>query len=870
MTDYSIKQYITIIVPIYNAIDLTKQCIKSTATSEKIYPTILVDNASSDETEKFLKTLPPHFSIIKNHSNLGFARACNQGAWAATSPYILFLNNDTVVTPGWLETMLEACRPDVGIVGCRMLYPDGTIQHAGIELINGIPDHPHRHQSANMPEANIPRDLDMVTGACLLIKREIFLHLGGFDEVYRNGVEDVDLCLRVREAGYRVVYQPKAMIYHHEGQSSGRFNHVDHNLKIFFKRWQGRFNKKGRFIAKKLPIIITAEKSYINEKCMHVVWQGSQFVYHSLALVNRELCRRLIQIGHELSILPYEPDEFFPEANSPLALNQKCVNRPLSQPTDLVVRHQWPPDFNPPPVGHWVMIQPWEFGSIPLPWIEPMNEKLDEIWVPSSYVRKCYIQSGVNRDKVFVVPNGVDTALYSPEGAVYPIASIKSFRFLFVGGTIHRKGIDLLLSAYRQSFTAQDDVCLVIKDMGGKSFYQGQTAQEMIQRFSADPVAPEIVYIDSSLTSDEMAALYRSCHCLVHPYRGEGFGLPIAEAMASGLPVIVTGYGAALDFCLPDIAWLVPAQEVRFATCRVGDLDTVGPPWLAEPDLNALSDRMQHAFNHPDEARRRGQDACEYIRGHFTWDHAARCVEARLQALRAKPVVRFTKEKITRRVADKADRPADDEAKRRDMAARVMEQSRVLQLRGETDAAVSMLIRQGIGVALEWPAPYLALAELLMGEQRFMDAMQVVQEMPLATEQTVMREIEAICHAALGDDEAARKLANQAQERPRALVVLGTLAARRGDLAGAEAFFRRAIGVDSSCGSAWLSLGMLLWGQRKQEDAWQAVKRSVVVDPLNREAVKILRDMGERVERTSEVAKLIDEVAQTYPDSLNL
>ena len=839
---------LSIIIPLYNGVVFTRRCLDSLSAhaDPTLYELILVDNASSDATSHLLNSLPPSVTVIRNATNLGFAHACNQGAWAATTPYILFLNNDTVVTPGWLATMIEACGPDVGIIGCRMLYPDGTIQHAGIELINGIPDHPYRHQPADMPAANTARDLDMVTGACLLIRRELFLQLAGFDEVYRNGVEDVDLCLRAREAGYRVVYQPKAMIYHHEGQSSGRFDHVDRNLRFFIDRWQGKFDKKDRFIASNPPVLMTAEKSYINEQRLHVVWQGSQFVYHSLALINREMCRRLIQIGHELSIVPYEQDEFFPEAGSPLAAIQKCVNRPLSQPADVVVRHQWPPDFNPPPAGHWVMIQPWEFGSIPLSWIGPMNEKLDEIWVPSSYVRECYIQSGVSRDKVFVVPNGVDTALYSPVGATYPIASGKSFRFLFVGGTIHRKGIDLLLAAYRQSFTAQDDVCLVIKDMGGKSFYQGQTAQEMIQRFSADPAAPEIVYIDSSLASDEMTALYRSCHCLVHPYRGEGFGLPIAEAMASGLPVIVTGYGAALDFCPPEIAWLVPAKEVRFATCCVGDIDTVGPPWLAEPDLDVLSDRMQHAFNHPDEARRRGQTACEHIRGNFTWDHAAHCVEARLQALRAKQVVRFTKEKITPRVADKTDRPADDEAKRRDVAARVMEQARVLQVRGETDAAVSMLIRQGIGVALDWPAPYLALAELLMGEKRFADAMQVVKEMPPATEETVMREIEAICQAALGDDEAARKSANQAPERPRALVVLGTLAARRGDLTGAEAFFRRAIGVDSSCGSAWLSLGILVWGQGKQEDAWQAVKRSVLVDPLNGEAARIMRDMAER------------------------
>ena len=117
---------------------------------------------------------------------------------------------------------------------------------------------------------------------------------------------------------------------------------------FFTDRWQGRFDKKDRFIASNPPVLIDCEKSYINEQRLHVVWQGSQFVYHSLALVNREMCRRLLQIGHELSVVPYEPDEFVAEPGSPLAAIQECVNRPLSQPADVVVRHQWPPDFTPP------------------------------------------------------------------------------------------------------------------------------------------------------------------------------------------------------------------------------------------------------------------------------------------------------------------------------------------------------------------------------------------------------------------------------------------------------------------------------------------------------------------------------------------
>jgi cytochrome c-type biogenesis protein CcmH/NrfG len=156
-------------------------------------------------------------------------------------------------------------------------------------------------------------------------------------------------------------------------------------------------------------------------------------------------------------------------------------------------------------------------------------------------------------------------------------------------------------------------------------------------------------------------------------------------------------------------------------------------------------------------------------------------------------------------------------------------------------------MQNGIRVAPDNPAPYIELAEILVAAGRYGDALQVLPEMPLTTDSLLKSEIEAICHVALGNDAAALKAAIQAQKRPRALVVLGTLAARQGDLTGAETFFRQAITADPSCSNGWLSLGMLLWGNGDHDGAYQAVRRAVTVDPLNDEAVKILRDMAERL-----------------------
>ncbi|WP_162605058.1 glycosyltransferase [Geomonas oryzae] len=1078
---------VTIVIPVYNGAELTENCLRAIAanTPKGMYRVVIVDNGSKDGTRALLERLrAPEITVISNASNLGFAKACNQGAQAANGEFILFLNNDTLPHPGWLEHLVAMARQDatVGIVGSKLLYPDDRVQHAGVVvgLRDGepYPYHVHLCEPSDSPLVNVPREYQMVTGACLMIRSGLYRQVGGFDEAYVNGHEDLDLCMKVRAAGAKVMYCPASVVTHLESRTKrligleqfhyekGVDNEEGRGRRRFLKRWretlqidggvlagsgdhnpvppaahglsilftmygwnetgggttfprsvalelarQGHrvtvfyaslatdparpayalessseegvrlfalFNRPARFtdpdhperemldegvlmafrqvllesapdvvhfhnfhgltlamaqetrragipslytphnyhmidpdlylfnsdlslwngtdlianseavarnpekvpqyrlrsetarrlinewvdvtlavstrqkellvdfgasperiavvhqasrstdllwhdpalaplgarvlekplrfgfiggvmphkgvhmlvgaaqlfqpgeaefhvygfistgyleelrtldsrgmvvfhgaygeadlpaiaagidvavvpsvwedcaplvllelMALRLPIIgakIGGIPDFVEEgvngflyrhdslaelvACLKrcaadpgmvarmrgslasphsfdrymghlaeiyrllkerkpllmpelelrirlgtkktpaslpaVVWEGSQFVGHSLALVNRELCLQLIRDGYPLSIIPYEEDEFGAEADPRFHLLAEAVRRPLPTQPAVHVRHQWPPDFTPPPHGRWVMIQPWEFGSLPVSWIEPMNEKVDEVWVPSSYVRDCYLRSGVRPERVFTVPNGVNTALFNPQAPPIALETRKRFKFLFVGGTIARKGIDILLQAYSAAFTSSDDVCLVIKDMGGGSFYQGRTAQDLIARYRQNPELPEVEYLDRFLPERELAGLYTACDCLVHPYRGEGFGLPMAEAMACGLPAIVTGYGAALDFCSDETAYLIPAREVKLPTKQVGVLETVDYPWLAEPDAAALTDLMRHVAKHRDEARQRGRAAAQHIARNFTWEKAAAYVRARLLAL---------------------------------------------------------------------------------------------------------------------------------------------------------------------------------------------------------------------------------------------
>jgi glycosyltransferase involved in cell wall biosynthesis/Flp pilus assembly protein TadD len=367
-----------------------------------------------------------------------------------------------------------------------------------------------------------------------------------------------------------------------------------------------------------------------------LIWEGPQRVLHSYARVNRAICARLQARGHELSLRLDDARLGEPATAALPPSLEACVGRPLSGPAAVHVRHQWPPDFRPPPEGHWVVMQSWEYGSLPRAWLRPLTELVDEVWVPTRFVRDGFVGSGVPADRVHVVPFGIDPARFHPGVRPLALATAKRFNFLFVGGTIRRKGIDLLLSAYADTFTAADDVCLIIKDLGVGTYYGGQTAGDAIARLRERPGAPAVEYLDRPLGEDELAGLYAACDCLVQPYRGEGFGLPIAEAMACGRPVIVTGYGAALDFCTAATAYLLPARPVRFPDRRVGRLETVDHPWLAQPSLDALRQALRHAAAHPEEGKEKGQAAAAAIRGAFTWEHTAAVVAARLEALRGR------------------------------------------------------------------------------------------------------------------------------------------------------------------------------------------------------------------------------------------
>ncbi len=246
---------LSVIIPVFNKWELTGNCLKSLAEhtlpdlSAEDFEVLLVDNASTDATPHASPALGQRlfgdrFRYLRQPVNRNFAGACNLGAVQARGEFLFFLNNDTLLTPGWLPPLLEMFRrePDLGACGPLLLYPElfgrkDRVQHAGVYITPAQRvGHLYKGFPASHPAVQKKRELQLITAAALLIPSAIYREMQGFEEGFVNGFEDVDLCLRMGEKGYRLMVQPASVIYHLESQSTGRHDQETDNSRLLRER----------------------------------------------------------------------------------------------------------------------------------------------------------------------------------------------------------------------------------------------------------------------------------------------------------------------------------------------------------------------------------------------------------------------------------------------------------------------------------------------------------------------------------------------------------------------------------------------------------------------------------------------------------
>ncbi|WP_244466357.1 glycosyltransferase [Dyella japonica] len=243
---------VSVVIPVYGKLEYTLACLRSIVRHAPTAPfeVIVVDDRSPDDSVALLEQVVG-LRVLRNERNVGFVGSCNAGAAAARGQFLLFLNNDTQVTPNWLDGLLGcfADRADCGIAGSRLVYPDGRLQEAGgLVFDDGSCWTAGRFERRDAPAWRYRREVDYVSGAALMIRREVFSHIGGFDQRYAPAYyEDTDLAFAVRQQGLKVYYEPSSTVIHCEGISAGTDLHAG------MKRHQ--VTNQATFVAKWKPLL---------------------------------------------------------------------------------------------------------------------------------------------------------------------------------------------------------------------------------------------------------------------------------------------------------------------------------------------------------------------------------------------------------------------------------------------------------------------------------------------------------------------------------------------------------------------------------------------------------------------------------------
>ena len=238
---------ISIIIPVFNNWSFTYNCLRSLSLHNRgSCEIIIVDNNSTDETPKLLAAVEG-IQVLTNETNEVFVNACNQAAAVAKGNFLIFLNNDTEVSEGWLDAMLAPFADDsTGIVGAKLVYPDGSLQEAGgIIWSDGNGCNYGHGDNPDLPQYSYRKSVDYCSGACLMIRHTLWREIGGFDQRFAPAYyEDTDLCFTVRSLNYKVIYQPAARIVHYGGASAGKDlssgykRYQDINRLTFIEKWQ--------------------------------------------------------------------------------------------------------------------------------------------------------------------------------------------------------------------------------------------------------------------------------------------------------------------------------------------------------------------------------------------------------------------------------------------------------------------------------------------------------------------------------------------------------------------------------------------------------------------------------------------------------
>ncbi len=610
----------TLIILAWNRWDLTRRCLETLRETDLTgAEVVVVDNGSTDETPRRLAGIP-WVRTLTLPRNLGFVRGNNAGLEVADPESdIVLLNNDLELTQhDWLQRLRDCAHsaPDLGIVGCRLVQPGGLLLHAGTYI---LPDTVWGQQIGSLERdiGQYPgvRRVQGIVFACAYIRREVINAIGGLALDFESYFEDTDYCLRARQAGFATAVCGEVTLVHDEHGSTREHEGA---LMRLFRQSQEIFRKKWK-------------KALCGNYRHELLWQSILNFPTGYAMSCREILRSLEQEGvRTIYRYVYGQGSPFPvaepEQSGDYRLNVIAKREPPRRPKVAVVYGQgdvFQRNRGRYKVGYTML----EVDGFPPEWVRQANE-MDEVWVPTDFNRRGLLESGLKRP-VHVIQLGIDTDYFHPRIQAHP-NPMEELVFLSIFEWGERKEPWLLLRAFNETFSAREPVrllCKVINKDGGLRL------KDEIRKLRLKESGGRISWLlNFEFPHYQLGSLYRSADCFLAASRGEGWDMPLMEAMACGLPAIATDWGAHTEFVHEGIAYPLRSRQTVPAVAKCPYY--AGFSW-ADPDPEHLRHLLREVYENRDEARRRGQAAAKEVAARWSWQSTARKIVTRLEAIGA-------------------------------------------------------------------------------------------------------------------------------------------------------------------------------------------------------------------------------------------
>jgi GT2 family glycosyltransferase len=646
-----------------------ENCIRSlrTATAWKALEIIVVHDGNLGRDQLALLEQYDVKLVPYDYPVFNFSMKVNMGVRASTGDYVLILNDDIEAKrPNWLRLLVGWLQqPGVGIVGPKLFFPDGRLQHTGIVVQHGNPGHMYYFADGNDPgyldQNDTPRNWLAVTGACQLLRRSVFDAVGGYDESLPLNFNDVDFCMRILQTGLRVVYVPQAELYHFEGvtklQEIGNQATTPYETDFFQARWRDKYKADPYYhpdlppwepLGLKKPDDIRRTPSQARKAAapalttLGVNWLGPVNRSSGLGTAARGYVAALHGVGVATRLVPL--DKLF---GHQALVKHDLTDTPQDFPISMVHGNA---DLTPFLFDHYgnelararyrIGLWVWELPAARQEWVEAAK-KYDEIWVPSTFNQTAF--KAITTVPVTVVPYTLPEL--PPLGEADRAATRASleipdtaFVFLYMFDTfsfVDRKNPQVLLEAFEAEFGHDPDVILLLKISYFENLHTAYSADNQALLIKLEDVVarmPNVRIMTEILPQSDVYRLMNAVDCYVSPHRSEGFGLTVAEAMHYGRAVIATDFGGTTDFVREGVAFPLQYSLLELAADR-GPYGK-GNVW-ADPSVTHLRELMRTVASDPALCAEVGAAASAAVKAQFSKEAVGRLARRRLRSIAA-------------------------------------------------------------------------------------------------------------------------------------------------------------------------------------------------------------------------------------------